>query len=128
MVVASAVALAAAFGMSEKIIALTIIATGTSLPELITSITAILKKKDDLAIGTIIGSNIFNVLMILGVSALVNPIAYSPLFNTDMYVLFGGAVFLLAAMATGKKNKLDRWKGAMLLAAYIAYVIYLILQ
>jgi cation:H+ antiporter len=124
----SAVVIAHALNISEKVIGLTVIAVGTSLPELVTSITAIVKKSDDIAIGNIIGSNIFNIFLILGISTLINPIEYSLVFNKDIYILVIGTTLLLVAMFTGKKNKLERWEAAILLTIYIVYVIYLIIQ
>jgi cation:H+ antiporter len=126
IVVDSAVNLALALNISEKIIALTIVAIGTSLPELVISITAMIKKKSDLAIGNIIGSNISNILFILGVSAIARPIEYSRIFNNDIYLLIFGTLFLFLAMFTGKKRRLDRWEGAILLSLYIGYVIFII--
>jgi len=126
LVVDNAVEVATNLGVSEKIIGLTIIAAGTSLPELMTSIVAAFKKNSDIAIGNIIGSNIFNIFLILSISAFVRPIQYATAFNTDMYVLIGGTIFLFMAMFTGKKKKLDRWEAATLLIAYISYTIYLI--
>ena len=128
VVVNSAVALAQYFNISEKVIGLTIVALGTSLPELVTSVTAIIKKKDDIAVGNIIGSNIFNIFLILGVSSLVNPMDYSPVFNKDIYLLIAGTLLLLLAMFTGKKRILDRWEAGIFTAVYIGYVIYLIIQ
>jgi len=128
VVVHSAVALAKALHISEKIIGLTIIALGTSLPELVTSITAIVKKSSDIAIGNIIGSNIFNIFLILGASATVSPIKYSPAFNKDIYFLAFGTLLLLLAMFTGNKKKLDRWQAAIFLLLYAGYVVYLIMQ
>jgi len=128
VVVNSAVAVAHALNISEKVIGLTIIAVGTSLPELVTSIIAIIKKSDDLAIGNIIGSNIFNICLILGISAVINPINYSLVFNKDVYILILGTVLLLLAMLTGKKKRLDRREAAVLLLIYIGYVIYLIMK
>jgi cation:H+ antiporter len=104
IVVNSAVFIAKALNISEKVIGLTIIAAGTSLPELVTSIAAIIKKRDDIAIGNIIGSNIFNILFILGISSIARPLEYSSVFNRDIYLLFFGTVFLLLSMLTGKKE------------------------
>jgi len=126
LVVNNAIEIAVNFGVSEKIIGLTIIAAGTSLPELVTSVVAALKKNSDIAIGNIIGSNIFNLLLILSVSSLINPIRYNPSFNTDMYMLAGGTAFLFIAMFTLGKKKLDRWEAGILLATFIIYTIYLI--
>jgi len=128
VVVNSAVDLARDLHISEKIIALTIVACGTSLPELVTSVTAIVKKSDDIAIGNIIGSNIFNIFLILGTSSLVRPMEYSPIFNMDIYFLIFGTLLLLLFMFIGSKRKLDRWQGAIFLALYVGYVVYLILR
>jgi cation:H+ antiporter len=128
LVVNSAVALAQALNISEKVIGLTIVAVGTSLPELVTSIIAITKKSDDIAMGNIIGSNIFNIFFILGISATVRPMEYSPVFNRDIYLLVFGTLFLLVAMFTGNKRKLDRWEGAIFVLLYVGYVVYLIIQ
>jgi len=128
VVVNSAVALAQAMNISEKVIGLTIIAAGTSLPELVTSVTAIIKKSSDIAIGNIIGSNIFNIFLILGTSSLVRPMNYSPIFNNDIYFLVFGTLLLLLAMFVGNKKKLDRWQAAIFLLLYIGYVVYLIMR
>jgi len=128
IVVNSAVAVAHALNISEKVIGLTIVAVGTSLPELVTSITAIIKKSDDIAIGNIIGSNIFNICLILSISTVIKPIEYSLVFNKDIFILVFGTIFLLLAMFIGKKKKLARWEAAILLVIYIGYVIYLIIQ
>ncbi len=124
--VSSAVNLAQVLGVSEKIIGLTIVAAGTSLPELATSVVAALKKNSDIAVGNIIGSNIFNILLILGVSSLLHPVAYNAVFNREMLVLSLGTVFLFVAMFTGEKQKLDRWEAAILLAGFIVYTFFLI--
>jgi cation:H+ antiporter len=126
LVVNNAVSLANMLNISEKIIGLTIIAAGTSLPELATSIIAAIKKKNDIAVGNIIGSNIFNILFILSISSLVKPIPFNPVFNTDIFILLGGTLFLYIAMFTGKFKKLDRWEAGLLLIAYLIYWIYLI--
>src|SRR5690606_4828491 len=126
LVVNSAVDMATAWGVSEQLIGLTIVAMGTSLPELATTVVAAVKKKTDIAVGNIIGSNIFNIFFILGVSAMVRPIPYDNIFNTDLYLLFGGTVFLFMAMFMAGKKKLDRWEAGILLAAYLIYTIWLI--
>lgn len=128
LIVDNAVSIASNLGVSEKIIGLTIIAAGTSLPELMTSVVAALKKNSDIAIGNIIGSNIFNIFLILSVSSLVRPIEFNPVFNTDIYLLLGGTVFLFVAMFTGKRKTLDRWESGVLLAVFIGYTTYLVLQ
>lgn len=126
LIVDNAVLIASELGVSEKIIGLTIIAAGTSLPELMTSVVAALKKNSDIAIGNIIGSNIFNIFLILSVSSLVNPITFSSAFNMDIYLLLGGTIFLFLAMFLSKKKTLDRWEAAVLLVTFIAYTAYLI--
>ncbi|WP_320019474.1 calcium/sodium antiporter [Labilibaculum manganireducens] len=126
LVVDNAVEVASGMGVSEKIIGLTIVAVGTSLPELVTSVVAVLRKNNDIAIGNIIGSNIFNIFLILSVSSFIRPIEFKPLFNIDLYILAGGTIFLFIAMFTGVKKKLDRWEAALLLVSYLAYTVYLI--
>ncbi len=126
LVVTSAVDMATAMGVSEKLIGLTIIAAGTSLPELATTVVAALKKNSDIAVGNIIGSNIFNIFFILGVSAVVRPIPFDEIFNIDLYLLFAGTAFLFLAMHTSGKMKLDRWEAAVLLIVFLAYTGYLV--
>ncbi|NLH33072.1 MAG: sodium:calcium antiporter, partial [Lentimicrobium sp.] len=99
---------------------------GTSLPELATSVVATVKKNCDIAVGNIIGSNIFNIFLILSVSSLVRPIKYDISFNNDLYVLAGGTLFLFIAMFTGKRKTLDRWEAMILLIAYIIYILLII--
>lgn len=126
LVVDNSIGIATEMGISQKIIGLTIIAAGTSLPELITSLVAAFKKNSDIAIGNVIGSNIFNVLLILGISSLINPIEYNQIFNQEFAILTGGTVFLIIAMFTGKKKKLDRWEAFILLSFYLIYTTYLV--
>ena len=126
LVVDNGVKLATLLGISEKIIGLTIIAVGTSLPELLTSVVAALKKNSGIAIGNIIGSNIFNILLILSVSSLIAPIEFHSYFNLDLYILLGGTLFLFLSMFVGKKNRLDRWQSAFLLIFYLVYSGYLV--
>jgi cation:H+ antiporter len=128
LVVDSAIELASSFGVSKKIIGLTIIAAGTSLPELVTSIVAAMKKNSDIAIGNVIGSNIFNLFLVLSISSIVNPLQYNVVFNTEFYLLFSGTIFLLIAMLTGKRKKLDRWEAGILLAIFVGYTFYLIVN
>lgn len=128
LVVDNSIEIATELGVSQKIIGLTIIAAGTSLPELVTSIVAALKKNSDIAIGNVIGSNIFNVLLILSISSFLNPIKYNPNFNQDLLILIGGTVFLMIAMFTGKRKKIDRWEALVLLSFYLIYTTYLVLK
>lgn len=126
LVVDSSIDIATELGVSQKIIGLTIVAAGTSLPELVTSVVAALKKNSDIAIGNVIGSNIFNVLLILSISSLIHPVDYNPNFNQDLLLLMGGTVFLIIAMFTGKRKKLDRWEAFVLLGFYLIYTTYLV--
>ncbi|WP_349294167.1 sodium:calcium antiporter [Gracilimonas sediminicola] len=85
-----------------------------------------MRKNVDIAVGNIIGSNIFNIFLILGISAVVKPIEYNPSFNSELYLLAGGTLFLFIRMFTGEKRKLDRWEAGVLLILFIAYTMYLI--
>ncbi|HSI70490.1 MAG TPA: calcium/sodium antiporter [Gillisia sp.] len=125
LVVNSAVFMANSMGVSEKLIGLTIIAAGTSLPELATSVVAALKKNSDIAIGNVIGSNIFNIFFILGMSATVRPILYDTAFNRDIYLLLGGTALLFLFLYFGKK-KLGRLASSLLIFSFISYTLYLI--
>lgn len=125
LVVTQSVQLARILGISEPVIGLTIIAAGTSLPELATSVVAAIKKNNDIAVGNLIGSNIFNICLIIGLSALIRPLDYNVNFNIDLYLLGSGTLLLFATMFTGKKKRLDRWEAAILFLAYIVYTFYL---
>ena len=125
-VVDSAIGLAQHYGLSEKLIGLTILAAGTSLPELATSAVAAYRKNADIAIGNVVGSNIFNILFILGITGTIHPIAFNTAMNFDLYVLMIATLILTLFMFTLHKNKLDRWEAVILLILYFAYTIYLI--
>jgi cation:H+ antiporter len=120
----SAEAMARALQVSEKVIGVTIVAAGTSLPELVTSLVAVFKNNNDLAVGNIIGSNIFNIFMILGISSLLHPLSYNPLFNADLFILILGTIALFIAMFTGRKKKLDRWEAALFVLIYSGYMVW----
>lgn len=120
----AATVIAQIFGMSDRLIGLTIVAFGTSLPELITSVTAARKGKADIAVGNIVGSNIFNLLFVVGTTALITPIAFEANFLIDSIVATAAAVVLLLAVV--KKQQLARPAGIAMLAGYAAYFIYLI--
>lgn len=126
LVVDSAVEIARFFHLSEKIIGLTIVATGTSLPELVTSLVAIREKSNDIAVGNILGSNIFNIFLILGISSTIKPMPFNTVFNTDITILIAGTVALFVTMFTGIRKQLDRWEAALLILAYAAYMVFLI--
>ena len=115
----AAVALAKVFDISDRVIGLTIVALGTSLPELVTSVTAALRGNADLAVGNVVGSCIFNILFVLGTSALILPIACAPNFLSDAYVAVGATVLLLIFGYT--QMKIVRWEGWMLIGCYLAY-------
>lgn len=124
LLVEGAVAVAERFGLSEAFIGLTIVAIGTSLPELATSIVAALKGEGDLAIGNVVGSNVFNILGILGFSSLVHPLQGSGIGPVDLGVMLVLAVGVLVLMRSG--YRLVRWEGALLLLGYAGYIYYLV--
>ena len=126
MFVNSASSLAIAWGASEKFIAVTIMAVGTSMPELATCIVAALKGRGQLALGNILGSNISNIILILGGAALINPISFSSITTMDAAMLFFAAVFVFVTAFTFVKKKIDRVEGAILLGLEIVYMSYLI--
>ena len=123
LVVNHSITIAKALNISEKVISLTIIAIGTSLPELVTSVTAAFKGDSDIAIGNILGSNIFNILLILGVSSVITPIKYSVSYNNQILVLIIGTILLLLFPFIGAKNKMTRTNGFAYLVIYAIYMI-----
>ena len=126
-VVDNAVIVAETVGISEKIIGVTIIAIGTSLPELVASVTAVLRNENDLAVGNIVGSNIFNILLILGVSSTISPIHYSLSYNFDMILLIAITILLAIFPFIGKeKYSLERSEGIIFCLIYLAYILMLI--
>lgn len=134
MIVTHATTIARAWGISETIIGITIVATGTSLPELATSLAAARKGNSDMAIGNVVGSNIFNIFLILGVSSMISPLPFSSENITDALVAAGASVLLLlfgykgrAKKQTDKgKRQIDKTEGAILFACYIGYIAFLI--
>ena len=112
------------FHVPSLIIGMTIVAMGTSLPELVTSVTAGLKGKTDIAVGNIVGSNIFNILFVVGTSALITPVVYSADFLVDSIVAAAAMVLLFVCVV--RKQKLSRVSGIIMLAGYAAYFVYLI--
>lgn len=127
LTVENATNIARIFNVSEKIIGLTILAIGTSLPELVTSVTAAIKGNSDIAIGNIIGSNIFNILLIIGVSALISPLAYNFTYNIQMVILILAMIVLALFPIIPPKNEMSRLNGAIYLIMYIIYMIILII-
>ena len=128
LTVDNAVKVAESFNLSEKIISVTILAIGTSLPELVTSVSAAYKGKSDIAIGNILGSNIFNMLLIIGVSSIINPIAYNTSYNIDMVFFVVGMLLLALFPVIPPKNKMTRWNGILYLYMYVAYMVSLFIR
>ena len=128
LVVDNAVVLAESWGVSRKLISITIISAGTSLPELATSVVAALKRKADLAIGNIVGSNIFNILLVLGSSAAIRPIVYSSSFNLDILYFIGILVLLFAMLLFGKNKELKKKESLFLLILFFLYMIWLFIR
>lgn len=120
----AATALAKGIGLSDRFIGLTIVALGTSLPELFTSVSATIKGKADIAIGNIVGSNIFNILFVIGTTALITPVIFESKFVTDTLIAFGAGVLLLLCVL--RKKKLTRIHGVIMLLCYGAYFVYLL--
>jgi cation:H+ antiporter len=126
LVVDNAVTIAEHYGLSQKLIGLTIIATGTSLPELATCSVAAYRRNTDIVLGNVVGSNLFNILFILSITGSIHPIQYNTGLNFDLMVLGGATILLLIFMFTINERKLDRWEALLLLIGYLAYVSFLI--
>ncbi len=127
-IVDGAIKIASSLGLSETIIGLTVVAVGTSLPELATSVLAAFKKETDIAVGNVVGSNIFNILWILGASAVINPIPFNNDSNFDVLFVLFTTVLLFAYLFVGKKRTLERWQGYSFVILYILYTTYLVFQ
>lgn len=128
LVVNNSINVANHFNWSEKLISLTILAIGTSLPELVTSVTAAVKGNSDIAIGNIIGSNIFNILLIIGVSAIITPITYNFTYNFDFSVLIVSSIILAIFPFIPPKNKMSRFNGILYLIIYMIYISILFVK
>ncbi|MCK8058244.1 MULTISPECIES: calcium/sodium antiporter [unclassified Fusibacter] len=126
LTVKGAVGIADALGLSETLIGLTVVAIGTSLPELITSVVAAKKGENDIAVGNIVGSNIFNILLVLGVSATINPIQIAAENYIDLFILLAAMVVSVPLMYTGKR--LSRGEGVFMVSGYVAYMVYLVVR
>jgi len=126
LIVDNGLIIASALGISEALVGLTLIAVGTSLPELATSAMAAYRKKPDIAIGNIVGSNIFNIFFVLGTSSLVRPIAFDPALNFDIIATLLATFGLLLAFFVGKRKVLERWQGCGFLFLYVLYIVYLV--
>ena len=125
-IVDGAIVLATKLGMSESVIGLTIVAVGTSLPELATSAVAAYKKNPEIAVGNVVGSNIFNIFFVLGISAIIRPLPFQTKNNVDIAVVIFTSLMLFFFMFTGEKRSLDRWEGIVCLILYFGYVAFLI--
>lgn len=128
MFVNSATSIAKMLNVSDKLVAITILAGGTSMPELVTCIVAAFKKKGQLALGNILGSNVFNILLILGGSALIHPLSMAGMSYVDLGALLLSALVIWASIHTNKKNQLDRADGLLLLILEAAYMTFLIIK
>ncbi len=128
MFVNSATSIAKMLNVSDKLIAITILAGGTSMPELVTCIVAAFKKKGQLALGNILGSNVFNILLILGGSALIHPLSMAGMSYVDLGALLLSSLVIWASIHTNKKNQLDRADGLLLLILEAAYMTFLIIK
>jgi cation:H+ antiporter len=125
-IVDGAIVFATALGVSESLIGLTIVAVGTSLPEFATSVAAVYRRNIDIAVGNIVGSNIFNIFWILGISAVITPLPFSEQFTFDLLVTFGATALLFLVLFVGRKHTIERWQGVLFIVLYVAYVVYLI--
>ena len=124
----NATAIARAVGVSDKFIAITLLAGGTSFPELATCIVAAAKKKDQLALGNVLGSNVFNILLILGASSVVTPLSTLALTWVDLGVLLGSAVMIWLWTYTGRRTHIDRWEAILMLVSFFGYYTWLFLK
>ncbi len=124
-VVEGAIFIAQQLGLSEFLISATVIAIGTSLPELMTGITAARKKDTDLAVGSSVGSNIFNIFWILGITAIIAPVVIPSFINIDIIILMAVTFLLFIFLFIGKRHELERWQGFAFIALYIAYLVFI---
>ena len=124
----SATDLARRLGVSDKFIAITILAGGTSFPELATCIVAAAKHKDQLALGNILGSNVFNILLILGCSSVISPLSFGGMSLVDVGILIVSCALLMLWAYSGRKCRIDRWEGAVMLLVFAAYYCYLFIK
>ncbi len=124
LIVPSATNIAASYGVSQSVIGLTIVALGTSLPELATSVVAAFKKNSDIALGNVIGSNIFNVFFILSSSALIRPLPVYPGMNVDLMVTAAGSLLVLLFIYSNKERNIKRWGGLLFLLSYTAFLVW----
>lgn len=128
LLVDNAVLLARLAGLSESLIGLTIVAVGTSLPELVTSVIAVIHGHDDIAVGNVIGSNIFNVFWILGLTSTILPLPFNPIVDIDIAINIFATLLLFIFMFVHHKHKLNRWQGLVMFLLYVSYISYLIIR
>lgn len=127
-IVDGAVKIAELFNVSQSLIGLTVVAVGISLPELATSAIAAYKKQTDIAIGNVVGSNIFNIFWILGVSSIIRPLPFNTNSAVDILMIVFASLILFVIMFVGKKHTVERWQGALMITIYIGYVTFLVIN
>lgn len=126
LVVDNASKIASLWDFSQTFIGITIVGVGTSLPELVTSAIAALKRNADIAVGNIVGSNIFNLLWVLGITSMIKPLPFNVVSNIDILVIIGSSTLLILFMIIGRKYTIDRWQGYIFILCYIVYLYYLV--
>ncbi|CEO11149.1 CaCA family Na /Ca antiporter [[Clostridium] sordellii] len=126
VVVDSASNIALSIGMSENLVGLTIVSIGTSLPELLTSVVAAKKGESDIAMGNVVGSNIFNILFVLGISAFINPISVHPIVFVDMFIMF--IISIIAYIFATTKREVNKFEGLLMVLIYISYMVFIIIR
>ena len=128
LIVSGAVHIASSLGVSQSLIGLTIVAVGTSLPELATSAVAAYKRNVEIAVGNVIGSNIFNIFFVLGLSSIIKPLPFHPSSNVDIGTVILASLLLFLWMFTGKRRSIDRWEGIIFLVLYVGYITFLVFK
>ncbi|MFH1142809.1 MAG: sodium:calcium antiporter, partial [Candidatus Uhrbacteria bacterium] len=128
LIVQNAVSIASVLGVSQSIIGLTIVALGTSLPELVTAIVAVRQGKSDIAVGGIVGSNIFNIFLVLGLTATISPITFDHINFSDTLMTIVASLLLFVTMYLGARHRIDRWAGIMFVALYVIYISFRVLE
>jgi cation:H+ antiporter len=128
LLIDNGITIARSLGVSDSFIGLTLVAFGTSLPELITSVVAAFKKKVDIAVGNVVGSNIFNIFLVLGTTTLVRPLPLSANYIADILVLFASTIVLFASLFVHKRHTITRLEGSFMLLSYFAYIAFLVVR
>ncbi len=127
-IVDGAVVIAGSLGMSEALISLTVVAVGTSLPELATCVVAAMKRNSDIVVGNVIGSNIFNIFFVLGTSAVIKPLPFNPILNFDVYTGILASLLLFVFLFFPRRKILERWQAGFMLLLYVAYTTVLVIR